>query len=65
MSQEKLYLKLTNQDLALFNEDTWQNDDLKEEYEFYKQVAIILIERHLNMPCCLDSELNNTELVFG
>lgn len=65
MSQEKLYLKLTNQDLALFNEDAWQNDDLKEEYEFYKQVAIILIERHLNMPCCLDSELNNIELVFN
>lgn len=48
---EKLFLKLTNQDLALFNEETgtWQNDILKQEYEFYVSVAVILIKNYLNI----------------
>ena len=60
MTQEKLYLKLTNQNLALFDEYIWENDELEEEYEFYKQVAIILIERHLNI---LDDE-HDTEHIY-
>lgn len=48
---EKLFLKLTSQDLALFNEETntWQDEVHKQEYEFYVSVAVILIKNYLNI----------------
>lgn len=59
---EKLFLKLTNQDLALFNEETgtWQDAIYEEEYEFYMSVAIILIENYLKIDECEYVDIRQT-----
>lgn len=47
---EKIYLKLTNQPLEHYDNYTheWIEQQYEFEYEFYIQVAGILIERYLN-----------------
>lgn len=59
---EKLFLKLTNQDLALFNEETgtWQDATYEEEYEFYMSVAVILIENYLKIDECEYVDIRQT-----
>lgn len=49
MSNEKLYLKLTNQSLDLYNEETsqWNNADTQSEYELYMDMATELIRTYL------------------
>lgn len=49
MSNEKLYLKLTNQSLDLYNEETsqWKNTDSQSEYELYMDMATELIRTYL------------------
>lgn len=48
--KEKLYLKLTNQPLDNYDNYTheWKEEQYQFEYEFYLEVAEILIERYLN-----------------
>lgn len=48
--KEKIYLKLTNQPLDNYDNYTheWKEEQYQFEYEFYIQVAGILIERYLN-----------------
>lgn len=46
IQEEKLFLKLTGQDLSLFD-GNWNDDDAEEEFEFYKAVARILINNYL------------------
>lgn len=49
MSNEKLYLKLTNQSLDLYNEETsqWNNADTQSEYELYMDMATELVRTYL------------------
>lgn len=49
MSNEKLYLKLTNQSLDLYNDEThqWNNNDIEVEYELYMELATISIREYL------------------
>ena len=53
MSNEKLYLKLTNQSLDLYNEETyqWTNQEIESEYELYMELATISIREYLKSDC--------------
>ena len=51
LSHEKLYLKLTNQPLDLYDNINceWKEYSYEVEYEFYIEVAETMIERYLNV----------------
>lgn len=46
IQEEKLFLKLTGQDLSKFD-GNWNDNDAEQEFEFYKAVAKILINNYL------------------
>lgn len=48
MSKEKLYLKLTNQDLSLYD-NGWHDITIEEEYDLYMELAVGLIENYLGV----------------